>query len=98
MTFLVNNYDQLSPDPEIQENLAKARSWESAFVSFMKNYTSSPDKPDFMDVAFNSERSIEDELERTSTGIACIKTRMFESESLPIAHTYLVIVFLLQVI
>ena len=68
MTFIVNNYDHLNDDPDIQESLAKARAWEAAFVSFLKNYTTSSDKPDFMDVAFNSERSIQDEIERTSTG------------------------------
>ena len=70
MTFIVNNYDHLNDDPEIQESLAKARTWEAAFVSFLKNYTASSDKPDFMDVAFNSERSIQDEIERTSTGLS----------------------------
>ena len=69
MTFIVNNYDHLNDDPDIQESLAKARAWEAAFVSFLKNYTTSSDKPDFMDVAFNSERSIQDEIERTSTGL-----------------------------
>ena len=34
MTFIVNNYDHLNDDPDIQESLAKARTWEAAFVSF----------------------------------------------------------------
>lgn len=35
------------------------------FISFMKNWTKN-EKPWFMDVAFTSERSIEDELEKES--------------------------------
>lgn len=38
--------------------------WEKEFVKFMQNYTAS--KPAFMDIAFTSERSIEDELDRES--------------------------------
>ena len=68
ITFLANNYDHLNNNPLIQEKIGKARAWEAAFVSFLKNYTASQDKPEFMDVAFNSERSIQDEFERTSTG------------------------------
>ena len=68
MTFLGNNFDHLDNDPLIQESIAKAKTWEAVYVSFLKNYTTSQDKPDFMDVAFYSERSIQDELERTSTG------------------------------
>ena len=68
ITFLGNNFDHLDNDPSIQESIAKAKSWEAAFVSFLNNYINSKDKPDFMDVAFYSERSIQDELERTSTG------------------------------
>ena len=68
ITFLANNFDHLNMDSLIQEKINRARAWEAAFVSFLKNYTESNDKPDFMDVAFNSERSIQDEFERTSTG------------------------------
>lgn len=39
--------------------------WEREFVNFMKNWTLHG-KPAFMDVAFTSERSIEDELDRES--------------------------------
>ena len=39
--------------------------WEKAFIEYMQNY-SKTEMPDFMDVAFYSERSIEDELDRTS--------------------------------
>ena len=68
ITFLGNNFDHLNNDPLIQENIAKAKAWELAYISYLKNYTTSDDKPGFMDVAFNSERSIQDELERTSLG------------------------------
>ncbi|KAG8224451.1 hypothetical protein J437_LFUL003174, partial [Ladona fulva] len=59
LTFLVNNYHN-------KTKLKPALEWESRFVTFMKNWTSSSAKPAFMDVAFTSERSIEDELERES--------------------------------
>nr|CAD7260670.1 unnamed protein product [Timema shepardi] len=36
------------------------------FVELLKNWTSSNEKPTFMDVAFTTERSIEDELDRES--------------------------------
>lgn len=39
--------------------------WENAYIKFMKNWTAK-EKPDYMDVAFTSERSIEDELDRES--------------------------------
>ena len=68
ITFLGNNFDHLNNDPVIQESIAKAKAWEAAYISYLKNYTTSADKPDFMDVAFNSERSIQDELQRTSLG------------------------------
>jgi Niemann-Pick C1 protein len=58
LTFLVNNYHN-------KTKLAPAMEWEKAFVAFMKNWTAT-EKPDFMDVAFTSERSIEDELDRES--------------------------------
>ena len=41
--------------------------WEKSFVEFMQNWTEN-EKPDFMDVSFYSERSIQDELERSSFG------------------------------
>lgn len=58
LTFLVNNYYNKS-------KLIPAMEWEKEYVAFMKNWTVTK-KPAFMDVAFNSERSIEDELDRES--------------------------------
>lgn len=58
LTFLVNNYHN-------KTKLDPAMEWEKAFVEFMKNYTQFH-KPEFMDIAFTSERSIEDELDRES--------------------------------
>ena len=78
ITFLGNNFDHLNKDPVIQENIAKAKAWEAAYISYLKNYTSSNDKPDFMDVAFNSERSIQDELQRTSLGNFSFLRHMME--------------------
>ncbi|XP_076671119.1 Niemann-Pick type C-1a isoform X2 [Andrena cerasifolii] len=58
LTILVNNYHDKS-------KLHPAMEWEKSYVEFMQNWTSTQ-KPAFMDVAFTSERSIEDELNRES--------------------------------
>ncbi|BES94988.1 niemann-pick [Nesidiocoris tenuis] len=58
LTFLVNNYHD-------KKKLEPALKWEWKFVEFMRNWTAN-EKPDFMDVAFTSERSIEDELDKES--------------------------------
>ncbi|XP_044592078.1 NPC intracellular cholesterol transporter 1 isoform X2 [Cotesia glomerata] len=60
VTILVNNYHN-------KTKLIPAMEWEEAFVNFMKDYVSDPNKkPEFIDLAFTSERSIEDELKRES--------------------------------
>uniref|UniRef100_W4VRS2 Putative cholesterol transport protein n=1 Tax=Corethrella appendiculata TaxID=1370023 RepID=W4VRS2_9DIPT len=58
LTFLVNNYHNKS-------RLEPALNWESRYVDFMKNWTTS-NKTENMSIAFTSERSIEDELYRES--------------------------------
>jgi Niemann-Pick C1 protein len=57
VTFLVNNHHN-------KTNLAPAKIWEKRFVEYMQNWTAA--LPDWVDVAYTSERSIEDELERGS--------------------------------
>ncbi|MGH0141010.1 UNVERIFIED_CONTAM: hypothetical protein FKN15_055717 [Acipenser sinensis] len=56
ITFPVNNYHNDT------EKLNKALAWEKEFVKFMKNY-SNPN----LTISFNSERSIEDEINRESS-------------------------------
>ncbi|XP_066902030.1 NPC intracellular cholesterol transporter 1 homolog 1b isoform X2 [Halyomorpha halys] len=58
LSFLVNNYHN-------KTKLVPALNWEQKFIHFMKNWTATR-KPEYMDVAFTSERSIEDELDRES--------------------------------
>lgn len=58
LTFLVNNYHNKS-------RLEPALQWESVYVDFMEHWTTS-NRSRNMDVAFTSERSIEDELLRES--------------------------------
>lgn len=48
-----------------EEALKPMRKWESQYLEFMKHWEKH-EKPDFMDIAYSSERSIEDELDRTS--------------------------------
>lgn len=45
--------------------LKPALEWEEEFIKFMKNYTENG-MPAYMDIAYTSERSIEDELNRES--------------------------------
>jgi len=58
VTILVDNYLE-------KDKVALAFEWEKNYIAFMKRWVKES-KPDFMDVAFSSERSIEDELDRTS--------------------------------
>ncbi|CAO1305403.1 unnamed protein product [Diamesa tonsa] len=58
MTFLVNNKHNKS-------ELMPALEWERNFVDLMQSYTSA-NKSSILDIAFTSERSIEDELNRES--------------------------------
>ncbi|XP_014273548.1 NPC intracellular cholesterol transporter 1 homolog 1b [Halyomorpha halys] len=59
ITFLLNNY--LSGD-----KLQSAIEWEKKFVNIIKNWTET-EMPDYMDVAFNSEMSIEHEISKESS-------------------------------
>ncbi len=54
----------LDPAPEKEE---AANEWEEALTAFVQRW-SDTDRPEFMDVAFNTERSIQDEIERSSFG------------------------------
>lgn len=59
LTFLVNNHHNSS-------ELKDALDWEEKFVAVMKNLTSDGNVSKILDIAFTSERSIEDELNRES--------------------------------
>ncbi|XP_017854983.2 NPC intracellular cholesterol transporter 1 isoform X2 [Drosophila busckii] len=58
LTFLVKNYHE-------KEKLVKALEWEKEFIKFMLDYKKN-NMSESMDIAFTSERSIEDELNRES--------------------------------
>ncbi|KAJ8715247.1 hypothetical protein PYW08_005228 [Mythimna loreyi] len=58
ITLLVNNKHD-------KEQLKPALEWEKEFINFMENYTKTQ-MPPYMDIAYTSERSIEDELDRES--------------------------------
>ncbi|EDV98847.1 GH13378 [Drosophila grimshawi] len=58
LTFLVKNHHD-------KKDLKRALEWEKSFVEFMVSYIKN-NKSDSMDIAFTSERSIEDELNRES--------------------------------
>ncbi|XP_077294393.1 Niemann-Pick type C-1a isoform X2 [Arctopsyche grandis] len=58
LTFIVNNYHN-------KTKTAPAMEWEKKFIDLLKNWTKT-EMPPYMDIAFTSERSIEDELYRES--------------------------------
>ncbi|KAM3957916.1 Niemann-Pick type C-1a isoform 1-T1 [Aphomia sociella] len=70
ITILVDNkYDK--------EQLKPALAWEKEFIQFMKNYTENS-MPSYMDIAYTSERSIEDELDReTQSDVSTILVSYF---------------------
>lgn len=59
LTFLVKNSNST------EAGLKQTLEWEKKYLNFMKNWTENG-CPDFMDVAYSAERSIEDELDRIS--------------------------------
>ncbi|CAB0043987.1 unnamed protein product [Trichogramma brassicae] len=58
VTFMVRN----SKD---EQHVEMAKRWESRFLAFMKHWDEH-ERPATMEIAYTSERSLEDELERTS--------------------------------
>ncbi|XP_026752519.2 NPC intracellular cholesterol transporter 1 homolog 1b-like [Galleria mellonella] len=61
----------------LEENLAPVLEWELKLIEFLQHYEVT-DKPDFIDLAYGTERSIEDEIERVSV-----------AEAIPIAISYI---------
>ena len=47
---------------------AKAKAWEKKFIEFMKDWEATKMDENIMDVAYTSERSVEDELDRETYG------------------------------
>ena len=68
MQIIINNFDSKSTKPEDVEGLRKAMAWEEKFIEFMKNWERTEMDENIMDVAFTSERSVEDELDRETYG------------------------------
>uniref|UniRef100_A0A8D9B029 Niemann-Pick C1 protein n=1 Tax=Cacopsylla melanoneura TaxID=428564 RepID=A0A8D9B029_9HEMI len=58
ITFIIKNHHD-------EHKLKPALEWESLFLDFMKNWTTH-EKPEFLDVAFSAERSVQDQLEEES--------------------------------
>ena len=67
ITIILNNYDSQSKEEEDVKGLQRAMAWEKTFIEFMLKWEENK-KPIYMDIAFNSERSIEDELEKEMYG------------------------------
>ncbi|XP_048515025.1 NPC intracellular cholesterol transporter 1 homolog 1b-like [Athalia rosae] len=58
LTFMVNNHQN-------EKELGPALAWEAKFMEFLKNWDEN-ERPDYMEIAYFTERSIEDELARVS--------------------------------
>merc|ERR1719228_1316237 len=67
MSIIIDNFDPKSQDPIVVRGLERAAEWEKVFVEFMHDWEAH-EKPDYMEIAFNSERSIEDELDKETYG------------------------------
>ena len=67
MTIIIDNFDPKSDDPTDIRGLERAAEWERVFIEFMQDWETQH-KPSYMEIAFNSERSIEDELDKETYG------------------------------
>ena len=67
ISIINDNFDPKSQDPVDIRGLERAAEWEKVFVEFMHEWEAS-EKPGYMEIAFNSERSIEDELDKETYG------------------------------
>jgi Niemann-Pick C1 protein len=68
MQIIINNFDPHSEKEEDVKGLERAMAWEEKFIEFMKDWVENEMPKEFMDVAFTSERSVEDELDRETYG------------------------------
>ena len=68
MTIILDNFDPKSDNEEDVKGLEKAMAWEEEFVKLMKDYESNRMPKRYMEIAFNSERSVEDEINRETYG------------------------------
>ena len=64
INFVVNNYD--SKNEAFKDDLQRAMEWEKVYLDFMKNFTSRNHQ--HLDIAFMSERSVQDELDNETSG------------------------------
>ena len=67
MTIIIDNFDPKSKDPTDIRGIERAQEWEKEFIEFMHRWEKE-EKPEYMEIAFNSERSIEDELDKETYG------------------------------
>ena len=68
MSVIVNNFDPYSEDPAIQKQLRQAKEWELAMINFLKDWEQNPENTKHMEISFYTERSVEDELIRQTSG------------------------------
>ena len=68
LQIIIDNYDMKSEAEVDVKGLERAMAWEEQFVKFMKDWVKNEMPSEYMDVAFTSERSVEDELDRETYG------------------------------
>lgn len=90
ISIIINNFDPKSSNPEDISGLQMAMAWETKFVELMKRWTESEMPSEYMDIAYNSERSVQDELDRETYGdiatIAVSYLLMFLYITLSLGH------------
>ena len=68
LTIIIDNFDPKSSNDYDVRGIEKAMLWEAEFVRFMKDWEANEMPTEYMEIAFNSERSVEDELNRETYG------------------------------
>ena len=90
ISIIIDNFDPKSSNPQDIRGLQMAMAWETKFVALMKNWAETKMPSQYMDVAFNSERSVQDELDRETYGdvatIAVSYILMFIYITLSLGH------------
>jgi hypothetical protein len=65
---ILDNYDNLSPDPADEAAIDRAMEWEEALMEFLEEWMADPEKYKNFDIAYYTERSVTDEVARGSEG------------------------------
>ena len=87
MSIIIDNFDPKSQDQTDIRGLERAAEWERVFVEFMHDWEAN-EMPNYMEIAFNSERSIEDELDKETYGDIVTIGEYFLLSFVMLAYTF----------